>query len=103
MIRRVLGDESLWLTAATLVAAVLASIPGLAGLATPVKTAIDSAAGAVSAVWVGGVAHRKATATKTTAAASTGTKTTGTSSVTPETLAKVVSDFAAQVDKLAQG
>lgn len=102
MIRRVLGDESLWLTAATLVAAVLASIPGLAGLATPVKTAIDSAAGAVSAVWVGGVAHRKATATKTTAV-STGTKTTGTSSVTPETLAKVVSDFAAQVDKLAQG
>lgn len=102
MIRRVLGDESLWLTAATLVAAVLASIPGLAGLATPVKTAIDSAAGAVSAVWVGGVAHRKATAAKT-AAVSTGTKATGASSVTPETLAKVVSDFAAQVDKLAQG
>jgi len=96
-IRRWASDESLWLTAGALVAAVLSSVPGLAGLAVPVKAAIDGSAGAIAAVFVGGVAHRKATATA--AAAKSGAST----GASPEAFGTLVADFARQVDALVKG
>lgn len=54
-----LGDETFWLTVASIVAAVLTSV-GLGHLAVTVRTAIDAAAGSVALVYVGGKAHQRA-------------------------------------------
>lgn len=97
-LRRWASDESLWVTVGAVIAGVLASIPGLAPIAPVVRAAIDGGAAGVAAVYVGGVAHRKATATKT-AAATTTTAAGGGGS--PQQFAALVADFAKRVDELA--
>lgn len=97
-LRRWAADESLWVTVGAFVAGVLTSIPGLAPIAPVVRAAIDSSAGAIVAVFVGGKAHRTAAAIKAgTVPASTASKT----DPIPAEVAAILRQAGAAVDKLA--
>lgn len=54
-----LGDETFWITAASLIGAIVTSV-GLGHFATVVRAVIDAASGSLTAVYVAGKAHQRA-------------------------------------------